>query len=1704
MSNSTKSKAQLIIELEEMQRQVSDQEERILGFERIESRLVEAQRIAGMGDFTWEVETGNASWSEGMYDLLGYDKSEKIDFAKVNAEIHHPDDLERITNWLKECLDSGKSHHPPNEYRLIRKDGKVLNVQTSVSVKFKDGKPIEMNGTCTDITESKQAEEALRESETRFREMNDLMPEAVFETDLDLNLTYANKKAFELCGYSKEDLENGLNGLSLITPEDHERAKANLGRRLKGEKLDSNEYTCLRKGGERFPILLNLTPAMKGDELCGFRGIIVDISKIKATEYQLKVSEQKYRTLVDNILQGVVIAQSDPVRLGFVNPAMATITGYEQDELLAMDERQLPMLIHEDDRQRFFGNFQKRLQGENASSQAEYRIVKKDGTTKWMSVQSSLIDYFGEPATLTIFTDITERKQAEDALQESEEKHRTLFETMIQGVVYQSSDGSIVSVNNAAERILGLTLDQMQGRTSMDPQWKSIHEDGSDFPGDSHPAMTALKTGKVVSNVVMGVFNPKIGTHTWINIDAVPHFKPGENKPYQVYTTFEDITERKLVEEAIIELKEFNESIVTNLAEGIIIESEDGVIQFANPAMSKMLGYKEGELVGEHWKCFVPDDQVETVKKANKRREHGESDQYEMELLRKDGEKINVLVGGVPQIQGTAYKGLLAAFTDITERKRAEAALLESEEKYRSLFDKMLDAFALHEIVLNKHDVPIDYTFIEVNKAFEDQTGLVHDKINGKRVTEVIPGIEDDPANWIEVYGKVAQTGEEIRFEQYSEGIEKWFSVLAFSPRKNYFATIFADITERKQAEEALRKSESRHMSMVANISDVIGIIGVDGLMIYKSPNIEKWFGWKPEDLVGIDGWVTVHPDDLERIQKEFYTLLEKDKSVTTVEYRYKCKDGHYTWIELTASNLIHDPIIGGVLLNYHDITERKQAEEELADSERQLSALVKQSPIAYEIYRDDGVQLSVNAAYEQMWGMKAEDSVGKFNVRTDPQVETLGLKPFVDKAYSGESVKLPEFEWDPRKSGFPGRARWLSTRIYPILDEQNAVMNVVINHEDITERKKAEEALWESEENYKITLKNLQVGVMVHSKDGSVLFSNPEASHLLGLTDEQILGKELVDPSWNFVNEDLSVMKVENYPVSRVITTQQKLDYYQVGVKTKDRDYITWAMVFANPVFSDNELDKIIVNFVNITERKQAEEALRKSEVMKTAMVSNIGDVIVIIDQNGINQYKSPNVTKLFGWTPEELVGKSTLDNVHPDDLEAAQELLGKIASVPDATGTTELRYKRKDGSYVWIEITIVNLLHNKDIQGILGNYQDITERKQAEEKQKELQQQLNQAQKMESVGRLAGGVAHDFNNMLGVILGHAELVINDLSERDPLRESLVEIRKAANRSADITRQLLAFARKQTVSPKVLDLNETLKNMLKMLQRLIGEDVNLKWIPGRKLKPVKIDPSQIDQLLMNLCVNARDAIGHNIGKLTLETEIVSFDDAYCADHAGFVPGDFVMLAVSDDGCGMDKGTLSNIFEPFFTSKGVGEGTGLGLATVYGIVKQNNGFINVYSELNQGTTFKIYLPQYIGKDVPSAVTEDSVELAKGSKETILVVEDEPAILKLTIKLLKRLGYRVLTASTPGEAIEVAEAASEHIDLLMTDVVMPEMNGRDLAKNLLVLYPNLKRLFMSGYTANVIAHHGVLDVGVHFIQKPFKLKDLAIKVREALA
>jgi PAS domain S-box-containing protein len=513
------------------------------------------------------------------------------------------------------------------------------------------------------------------------------------------------------------------------------------------------------------------------------------------------------------------------------------------------------------------------------------------------------------------------------------------------------------------------------------------------------------------------------------------------------------------------------------------------------------------------------------------------------------------------------------------------------------------------------------------------------------------------------------------------------------------------------------------------------------------------------------------------------------------------------------------------------------------------------------------------------------------------------------------------------------------------------------------------------------------------------------------------------------------------------------------------------------------------------IAERQQAQAAVSTSEKRFRALVENSADAIAVAGADGTIVYVSPAYGRILGYPVEALVGRNWLDLIHADDAPDATKLLAHILETPGGSVQAQVRERHQDGSWRWLEGALTNLLHEPSVQGLVANFRDVTERR-------HLHAQLLQSQKMETIGHLAGGIAHDFNNMLSAIIGQIGIVQDELPQNTPTQHALAVAEGAAWRAAQLTRQLLAFARKQIVEPHVLNLNDVIVEMDKLLRRLIDEDIELVTLPAADLGQVKADPGQIEQVIANLVVNARDAMPHG-GRLTIETANTVLDANYARQHVGAAPGEYVMLAVSDTGTGMDAVVQQHIFEPFYTTKEVGKGTGLGLATCYGIVKQHGGNIWIYSEVGHGTTFKIYLPRvYEAVDAPSQSADDAF-VPRGS-ETVLLVEDEPLVRELVSHALHAQGYTVLDASNGAEALRVVQAYDgAPIDLLITDVVMPGMGGKALAEQVTSMYPGSKVLFISGYATDAITHHGRLDPGTHFLSKPFTRTALARKVREVL-
>ncbi len=747
-------------------------------------------------------------------------------------------------------------------------------------------------------------------------------------------------------------------------------------------------------------------------------------------------------------------------------------------------------------------------------------------------------------------------------------------------------------------------------------------------------------------------------------------------------------------------------------------------------------------------------------------------------------------------------------------------------------------------------------------------------------------------------------------------------------------------------------------------------------------------------------------------------------------------------------------------------------AEEALRESEARYRRIFDQALTGNYVTTPGGQILACNGAFARILGFDSvEDALAARAYNLYPDAES--RQRLLDRLR--EHGQLDHFETELRRRD--GAPIQVLENVIAIRDASGGIVEMQGSILDITERKQTEEALRTKTQELDRYFSASPDLLCIADTQGFFRRLNPEWEKALGWALDELEGRRFLD----FVHPDDLESTLE--ALSQLVA-QRDLPRFVNRYRRKDGTY-RWLEWRSYP-----KGDLIYAVARDITERKRDEDTLRKL----TRAVEQSPALIMITDATGRIEYVNPKFTEATGFTPEEAIGQTArILKSGKTPLEVYQELWRTLLAGREWSG--EILNRTKKGDLRWFSARISPLRGPDDaITHFIAVQQDISEKR-------SLEQQLRQSQKMEAVGRLAGGVAHDFNNLLGVILGYAELLLRGADPSDATTRRVDQIYKAAERAAGLTRQLLAFSRKQVLEPKVVSLNAIVEDTEKLLRRLMGEDVEMIVSREPRLDLVKADPGQIGQVLINLAVNARDAMPQG-GHLVIETANVVLDEAYAQCHAGVSAGPHVLVAVSDTGVGMDPETRSRVFEPFFTTKPQGKGTGLGLSTVYGIVQQSSGHVTVYSELGTGSTFKVYLPRVEQYATPVPATRAREPFPTGT-ETILLVEDEASLRAIIGETLSDAGYTVIEAGSPQQARALADARVESIDLLVTDVIMPEMNGRELARVLVAGRPRMKVLFMSGYTDDAILQHGVLEPGIAFLGKPFTAEALARKVRDLL-
>ncbi|MDX9722484.1 MAG: PAS domain S-box protein [Myxococcota bacterium] len=1164
-----------------------------------------------------------------------------------------------------------------------------------------------------------------------------------------------------------------------------------------------------------------------------------------------------------------------------------------------------------------------------------------------------------------------------------------------------------------------------------------------------------------------------------------------------------------LAERALAQEQARYEALVQNLEDVVFSADVQGFVRYMSPAVERVYGFSQEEVVGQHFSAFILPEDLPGLAESFARTLAGRNQPYVFRAYDKHGRLRSLRSMSKVRVENGKPVGIDGVIVDFTELEQAKAQLRRLAEHWAGTFDAITDTVAL---VSPEHEV------LDINAAGCSLLGLPKAEILGKKCFSLFHGGDAPVAgcSCVRSLQTLAPASGTLEERGRSYEITSW-PILTPGQEMQAFVHVIKDITAKVAAEAAMRESESRFRTLLNAVSEVVWAASPDGSQYYYlSPSAEQLFGRAVEDFFQNPSlWLeAVHPEDRQRVEYHLQRLAREERIED--EYRIVRPDGSIRWVH-DHKTLVFDEHgapyqMGGIAT---DISARIQAEQALMESEIRYQTLFDNTPtgIAYcrMLYDEedvpiDFVYLDVNPAFASLTG--ASEVQGKRVTELVPHIRA--LDPLLFEIYGRVSRQRSVERHDIYLSSLQ---QWFDISVYsPQQDHFVAVFDI------ITERKRAEQNLLLFSHRLERLARVVQDLSQARSIEGIAEIVRHAGRELTSSDGTSFVLRE--GEFCHYVDEDAiaPLWKGRRFPISTcvsgwVMREQAALaipDIYQDERVPHDayRPTFVKSLVMA-PIRRREPVGAIGSYWA--TQHQASDEELRILQALADSTSVAMENVRVMAElehskarTRAIYEHL-PNPT--FVWTLQKgrwclsdfnhAARRLTHDAVSTWEQKTLQELSIVFPDLEKDLIACQLQPVRRELQCVFVPVKqprrLVLSYGFIPPDMVLLHAEDVTERRLTEE-------QLRVSQKLEAVGQLAGGVAHDFNNLLSVILSYAGFALAALKESDPLRDDLVEIRDAGTRAAALTRQLLAFSRKQVLEPELLSPNQIIRGLESMLRRLLGEDIRILISLEEQLGQVLVDPGQLEQVIVNLAVNARDAMSHG-GTLEIRSSERSISEEE-ARHAGLVAGGFCVISVSDTGCGMDEETQSHIFEPFFTTKEKGKGTGLGLATVYGIVKQSGGHIFVHSAPQQGTRFDVYLPRV--KAARATVNRRSVVMrVGGGTESVLIVEDEDAVRRLTERILKGAGYSVFSSSDADEAIAWCQREGASVALLLTDVVMPKMSGRELAERLVAFCPKLRVLYMSGYTDNAIVHHGVLDASTHFISKPFAAEDLLRQVRETL-
>jgi PAS domain S-box-containing protein len=1118
---------------------------------------------------------------------------------------------------------------------------------------------------------------------------------------------------------------------------------------------------------------------------------------------------------------------------------------------------------------------------------------------------------------------------------------------------------------------------------------------------------------------------------------------------------------------------EFLRALLLNSPLAIVVLDAQQCVELVNPAFELMFGYRQAEIAGSKLDEFIaPAEKTAEAVDFTRRILRGETVHTTTVRQRRDGTRVEVELYGVPLLAGGQLVGVYALYQDLTERRRAEAERAESVRRVATVLDSITDSFFA---------VDPEWRFTYLNARANEylrRLGKSRDTLIGKNLWEEFPPPPGAPTPNPLLRAMREQVP--VEYEVYYPPLETWFEIHAY-PSREGLSVYVRDITERKQAEEEVARRTAYWRALIEANPLAIVVLDDKHRVQLCNPAFEKLFGYALKEIAGMNLDDFIAPTGKGSEAVGFTRQVLSGEAIHACTRRRR-KDGQLVEVEILGVPLIIEGRLLGVYGIYQDITERKHAEEERRRSEERFLLVAQATNDAVWDWDLETNQVWWNEGLRTLFGFPpgaVSSDAGWWSDHIHPEDRERILQGL--NAVLAEGGRLWTDEYRFRRAD--GSYAYVFDRGYVLLGEDGKPARMIGAMMDITDRQLAEAALRESETKFRALTETVACAIFI-SRGDRFLYVNPETEAVSGYSRDELLAMEF----WQLIHPDNRELVRERR--TRRLRGEPAPQRYEFKILTKSGE-VRW-IDFTATVINYEGQPAVLGTAFDITGRKQTEEALGRSEASYRSLVEGSPYGIYRSTLEGQLLMANPALVRMLGYSSEDELQQLNLARDVYRRPEERPRLIEQYGSLERAEGV-EVEWKRKDGTPIWVRLS------GRPVRGPEGNIrqfemvcEDVTERRR-------LGEQLRQAQKMEAVGRLAGGIAHDFNNLLMLIRGYSELLRDRLTD-EAARSYAAEVQGAADRATALIQQLLAFSRKQVLELQVLDLNETLAGMERLLPRVLGENIEVAVRRAAGLGRVKADPVQIEQVLMNLALNARDAMPRG-GRLTVESSNVDVDESGARRHAGLRPGSYVMLGVSDTGVGMDTEVQSRLFEPFFTTKEKSKGTGLGLATVYGIVKQSGGYIAVYSEVGRGSTFKVYLPR-VDEPVPAARPAAPARTWSGS-ETVLVVEDQDGVRKLAREFLEMQGYTVLESRNGVEALALAQQHAGPIHLVLTDVVMPQMSGRELAEKLAALRPRVKVLYMSGYTDEAIVQHGVLEPGTAFLQKPYARDTLARKVREVL-